>query len=53
MKKEKDLGRNFKQKISKRENIETHGGMTEASTEGTTHSVRKEEQVAFSNWINR
>lgn len=27
-------------------------GLSEASSEGTTHSVGKEEQVAFSNWIN-
>lgn len=26
--------------------------MSEASSEGTTHSVRHEEQVAFSDWIN-
>lgn len=30
----------------------TFSGMSEASSEGTTHSVSKEEQVAFSNWIN-
>lgn len=30
----------------------TYSGMSEASSEGTTHSVRQEEQVAFSNWIN-
>lgn len=53
MKQEKDVGHTFKKAVTKRENIETHGGMTNASTEGTTHSVRKDEQVAFSNWINR
>ena len=26
--------------------------MSEASSEGTTHSVRHEEQAAFSDWIN-
>lgn len=38
--------------VSKRENLQHLGGMSEASSEGTTHSVRQEEQAAFSNWIN-
>jgi len=38
---------------ARRGEIEVHGGTSEVSSEGTTHSVRKEEQVAFSNWINR
>lgn len=38
--------------VSRRENLQHLGGMSEASSEGTTHSVRQEEQVAFSNWIN-
>ncbi|GIY35182.1 plastin-2 [Caerostris darwini] len=42
----------FKTAVSKRENLQTLGGMSEASSEGTTHSVRYEEQVAFSDWIN-
>ncbi|GFY61016.1 plastin-1 [Trichonephila inaurata madagascariensis] len=42
----------FKTAVSKRENLQTLGGMSEASSEGTTHSVRHEEQVAFSDWIN-
>ncbi|XP_013406990.1 plastin-2 [Lingula anatina] len=49
----RDLGRKFKKLVTKRSGLETHGGMTEASSEGTTHSVRIEEQIAFSNWINR
>lgn len=50
--KAKDVAQTFKQQISKRENLQTLGGMSEASSEGTTHSVRHEEQVAFSDWIN-
>lgn len=42
----------FKTNISKPENLQHLGGMSEASSEGTKHSVRQEEQVAFSNWIN-
>lgn len=42
----------FKTLVSKKENLQHLGGMSEASSEGTTHSVRQEEQAAFSNWIN-
>lgn len=50
--KSKDVAQSFKTQLSKRENLQTLGGMSEASSEGTTHSVRHEEQVAFSDWIN-
>ena len=33
--------------------LRTIGGTSKTSAEGTTHSVRDEEQVAFSNWINK
>ncbi|KAL7304868.1 hypothetical protein TKK_0002674 [Trichogramma kaykai] len=42
----------FKQVVSKKENLETLGGISAASSVGTTHSVRLEEQLAFSDWIN-
>jgi len=47
-----DVAQAFKQMVTKRENLQHLGGMSEASSEGTTHSVRQEEQAAFSNWIN-
>jgi len=50
--KSKDIATTFKQVVTKRENLETIGGMSAASSEGTTHSVRMEEQLAFSGWIN-
>ncbi|UYV85069.1 PLS3 [Cordylochernes scorpioides] len=50
--KSKDVALSFKTMVSKRENLQTIGGMSAASSEGTTHSVRQEEQVAFSDWIN-
>lgn len=50
--KSKDVALTFKSQVSKRENLQTLGGMSEASSAGTTHSVRHEEQVAFSDWIN-
>jgi len=50
--KSKEVSQTFKRVVSKRDNITTHGGISEASAEGTTHSVRMEEQLAFSDWIN-
>ncbi|XP_046425980.1 plastin-2 isoform X1 [Neodiprion fabricii] len=47
-----ELGSTFKQVVSKKENLETLGGISDASSEGTTHSVRLEEQLAFSDWVN-
>uniref|UniRef100_A0A6M2DIY3 Putative ca2+-binding actin-bundling protein n=1 Tax=Xenopsylla cheopis TaxID=163159 RepID=A0A6M2DIY3_XENCH len=50
--KSNEVGSTFKQAVSKKENLETLGGMSDASSEGTTHSVRLEEQLAFSDWLN-
>jgi len=47
-----DVAQSFKSSISKRGNLDTLGGISEASSSGTTHSVRHEEQVAFSDWID-
>ncbi|CAL4125527.1 unnamed protein product [Meganyctiphanes norvegica] len=50
--KSQDVSHSFKKMVNKRENLETLGGMSTASSEGTTHSVRLEEQLAFSDWVN-
>ncbi|XP_074595251.1 plastin-2 fimbrin [Brevipalpus obovatus] len=50
--KSKDIANSFKTAVSKRNNLETIGGNSTKSSEGTTHSVRQEEQVAFSDWVN-
>ena len=50
--KSKEVTSTFKKSVTKRENVETIGGTTEASNEGTKHSVGHEEQAAFSDWIN-
>jgi len=50
--KSKDVALTFKTQLTKKDNLQTLGGMSEASSEGTTHSVRQEEKVAFSNFIN-
>lgn len=42
----------FKRAVKSRSNLEKHAGNTESSAEGTTHTVRQEEKVAFTNWIN-
>jgi hypothetical protein len=48
-----DLGSRFKKFVSAKSGLDNYAGMSASSAEGTTHTVRKEEQVAFSNWINR
>lgn len=50
--KAKDVASTFKTAVSKKENVKNLGGMSESSADGTTHSVRMEEQLAFSDWIN-
>lgn len=42
--KAKEVASSFKQVVSKKENLETLGGMSDSSAAGTTHSVRLEEQ---------
>jgi len=48
-----DFGSRFKRVVATRTGLDNYGGMSSTSAEGTTHTVRQEEQVAFSNWINR
>lgn len=50
--KAKEVASTFKSAVSRKENVEKLGGMSDQSAEGTTHSVRFEEQLAFSDWIN-
>lgn len=50
--KAKDVASTFKTVVSKKENLETLGGTSDSSAAGTTHSVRLEEQISFSEWIN-
>lgn len=47
-----DVANTFRTAVSKRENLQHLGGTSHASNDGTTHSVRLEEQLAFSDWIN-
>ncbi|XP_050314549.1 plastin-2 [Anthonomus grandis grandis] len=47
-----DVAHTFRTAVSKRENLHHLGGTSHASNDGTTHSVRLEEQLAFSDWIN-
>jgi len=50
---DRDIGSKLAQNIRSASGLRTIGGTSKTSAEGTTHSVRDEEQVAFSNWINR
>lgn len=47
-----EIASTFVQVVSRNDNLQRLGGTSEASNEGTTHSVRLEEQLAFSDWIN-
>jgi len=50
---DRDFGSKLTQFIRTAPGLRTMGGTSKTSAEGTTHSVRDEEQVAFSNWINK
>jgi len=50
---DRDFGSKMSGLIKAATGLKTFGGTSKTSAEGTTHSVRDEEQVAFSNWINR
>jgi plastin-3 len=49
----KDQSIHWKTVIKSKKNVESLGGLSQASVEGTTHSVKKEDQTAFADWINR
>jgi len=53
LKDQRDFGSRFKKVVSTKTGLDNYAGMSAISAEGTTHTVKKEEQVAFSNWINR
>lgn len=53
LRREKDFGIKYKKQVVTRQDIETHGGTSHASVEGTTHTVKKAETTAFAEWINR
>ena len=53
LRREKDFGHKYKKQVAARQGIETHGGTSQASVEGTTHTVKKAETTAFASWINR
>ena len=38
--------------VKKREDLQTRGGTSEGSADGTTHSFSEEEKIAFVDWIN-
>ncbi|XP_069133619.1 plastin-1-like [Argopecten irradians] len=53
LKAQTDIGHKFKKAVNKRQDVATHGGTSEASVAGTTHSVKHAETKAYAEWINR
>ena len=53
LKRDHDFAHKLPNLVKKAQGVTTFGGMSNTSAEGTTHTVRNEEQVAFSNWINK
>uniref|UniRef100_A0A6Q2WPF5 Plastin 1 n=1 Tax=Esox lucius TaxID=8010 RepID=A0A6Q2WPF5_ESOLU len=51
--KSKELSETFKKTIARKEGIQSFGGTSGISSEGTQHSYSDEEKVAFVNWINK
>ncbi|KAH9494756.1 phospholipid scramblase 1, partial [Bulinus truncatus] len=51
-KSKRDIGVTFKKAVQPKKGVNTLGGTSQASVEGTTHTVREAETVAFSQWIN-
>ncbi|KAK7481850.1 hypothetical protein BaRGS_00026876 [Batillaria attramentaria] len=49
----RDMGTHYKKNVTTRTGLNTLGGTSYASSEGTTHSVKQGEQIAFAEWINR
>lgn len=52
-KSKRDVGVTFKKVVTTRQGVNTIGGTSYASSEGTTHTVKQGEQAAFAEWINR
>lgn len=50
--KEKDISTKFRKVVHKADNVEVLSGLSDQSNSDIVHSVRMEEQVAFSDWIN-
>ncbi|XP_008278336.1 plastin-1 [Stegastes partitus] len=51
--KSKQLSETFRKSITRRDGICSFGGLSRISNEGTQHSYRDEEKVAFVKWINK
>ncbi|CAG5120872.1 unnamed protein product, partial [Candidula unifasciata] len=48
----RDVGVTFTKAVQARKDVNTIGGTSQASVEGTTHNVRKAETIAFAKWID-
>ncbi|XP_067656192.1 plastin-2-like [Haliotis asinina] len=50
--KKRNFGLKFKTSVAPKRGVRSHEGVSQASTVGTTHTVKDSELVAFSDWIN-
>ncbi|XP_046327103.2 plastin-2-like [Haliotis rufescens] len=50
--KKRNFGLKFKTSVAPKQGVRSHEGVSQASTVGTTHTVKDSELVAFSDWIN-
>lgn len=49
----RNLGRQFKKKVKETVGVKHIAGTHDASSEGTTHSVKDNELIGFADWINK
>ena len=48
-----NLGRKFKKHVKETVGVKHIAGTHDASSEGTTHSVKDNELIGFADWINK
>ena len=49
----RNMGRQFKKQVKESVGVKHIAGTHEASSEGTTHSVKDHELFGFADWINK
>lgn len=49
----RNLGRKFKKQVKESVGVKHIAGTNDASSEGTTHSVKANELSGFADWINK
>lgn len=49
----RNMGRKFKKNVKETVGVKHIAGTNDASSEGTTHSVKDHELTGFADWINK